>query len=185
MTTKKEKVLHILGDKPSQRMLLLQSTKHCQGAEAQGTQAIESKTWIISAAKTKKNPVSSLLAFVHSLVTIFPTLALGISLPAYCMIHHHLNDNHQHQIALLASSVSIELVSSSARVTSAKFHKGVIETPGPIDRTPETPGSGKNGLKAAFYLPRFRFHTPRKTLNSIEKARKASTSSAMKSVVRR
>ena len=43
---------------------------------------------------------------------------------------------------------SIELVSSSARVTPAKFHKSVvctdIETPGPIDRTPETPGSGKN-----------------------------------------
>ena len=39
------------------------------------------------------------------------------------------------------------MVSSSARVTSAKFHKSVvgryIETPGPIDRTPETPGSGK------------------------------------------
>ena len=43
---------------------------------------------------------------------------------------------------------SIELVSSSARVTSAKFHKGLgqtdIKRPGPIDRTPETPGSGKN-----------------------------------------
>ena len=42
----------------------------------------------------------------------------------------------------------IELVSSSARVTSAKFHKVLdvctdIERPGPIDRTPETPGSGK------------------------------------------
>ena len=29
-------------------------------------------------------------------------------------------------INILASSVSIELVSSSARVTSAKFHKGVV-----------------------------------------------------------
>ena len=42
----------------------------------------------------------------------------------------------------------IELVSSSARVTSAKFHKGLVgrevQRPGPIDRTPETPGSGKN-----------------------------------------
>ena len=44
---------------------------------------------------------------------------------------------------------SIELVSSSARVTSAKFQPKVlevcsdIERPGPIDRTPETPGSGK------------------------------------------
>ena len=63
---------------------------------------------------------------------------------------HHLNNNHQPQIALLASSASIELVSSSARVTSAKFHKAAvrsdIETPGPIDRTPETPGSGKNAI---------------------------------------
>ena len=42
---------------------------------------------------------------------------------------------------------SIESVSSSARVTSAKFQKGLeesdIETPGPIDRTPGTPGSAK------------------------------------------
>ena len=52
------------------------------------------------------------------------------------------------QIALLASSASIELVSSSA---SAKFHKTAvrryIERPGPIDRTPETPGSGKKPVE--------------------------------------
>ena len=57
---------------------------------------------------------------------------------------------NQPQITLLASSASIELVSSSARVTSAKFQKGVCRewlTPGPIDRTPETPGSGKNMIK--------------------------------------
>ena len=62
-------------------------------------------------------------------------------------VNHHLNDNHQPQIALLASSASIELVSASARVTSAKSQPKVsdIERPGPIDRTPETPGSGKNG----------------------------------------
>ena len=64
-------------------------------------------------------------------------------------LDHHLNDNHQPQIALLASSVSIELVSSSARVTSAKSQPKLpdIERPGPIDRTPETPGSGKNGVR--------------------------------------
>ena len=39
--------------------------------------------------------------------------------------HHLLDDNHQPQIALLASSASIELVSSSARVTSVKFQKGL------------------------------------------------------------
>ena len=43
--------------------------------------------------------------------------------------------------------ISIELVSSSARVTSVKFHKVLggreVQRPGPIDRTPETPGSGK------------------------------------------
>ena len=41
----------------------------------------------------------------------------------------------------------IVLVSSSARVTSAKFQpksRRELERPGPIDRTPETPGSGKN-----------------------------------------
>ena len=50
-------------------------------------------------------------------------------------------------IALLALSVSIEFVSSSARVTSVKFQKGIVsefETSEPIDRTPETPGSDKN-----------------------------------------
>ena len=56
-------------------------------------------------------------------------------------------------IALLASSVSIELVSSSARVTSTKSTKALvdrdIETPRPIDRTPETPGSGKKQQKIA------------------------------------
>ena len=49
---------------------------------------------------------------------------------------------------LLALSVSIGLVSSSARVTSVKFQKPLsvcqFETTGPIDRTPETPGSDKN-----------------------------------------
>ena len=48
---------------------------------------------------------------------------------------------------LLALSVSIGLVSSSARVTSVKFQKPLsvcqFETTGPIDRTPETPGSAK------------------------------------------
>ena len=51
-------------------------------------------------------------------------------------------------ITLLALSVSIELVSSSARVTSVKFHKRLVvcdgQTTGPIDRTPGTPGSDKN-----------------------------------------
>ena len=47
-------------------------------------------------------------------------------------------------IALLASSVCIELVSSSARVTSVKFQKGVGVTSVPIDRTPGIPGSDKN-----------------------------------------
>ena len=51
---------------------------------------------------------------------------------------------------ILASSAGIELISSSARVTSAKFHKAPggreLERPGPINRTPETPGSGINIL---------------------------------------
>ena len=62
----------------------------------------------------------------------------------------------------LTLSASIELISSSARVTSAKFHKvpyvGTdIERPGPIDRTPETPGSGKKNMGEKIFqcfLPR-------------------------------
>ena len=48
----------------------------------------------------------------------------------------------------MALSVSIEFVSSSARVTSVKFAKGVsvcyLERSRPIDRTPGIPGSDKN-----------------------------------------
>ena len=48
-------------------------------------------------------------------------------------------------IALLAISVSIELVSSSARVNSVKFVKGQWQRFGPIiDGTPGIPGSDKN-----------------------------------------
>ena len=70
--------------------------------------------------------------------------------------HHLLDENHQPQIALLASLATIELVSSSARVTFVKFHKVFVgrelETPGPIDRTPETPGSGKNNDAHHYHL---------------------------------
>ena len=119
---------------------------------------------------------SSTLAFLHSLVTTFPTLCTSLSsyspttismtivtsqcsnniycrqhdhsspahqlqysvqllyhhladplgdLQAHIGLDHHLNDNHQPQIALMASSVIIELVSSSARVVSAKFQLGL------------------------------------------------------------
>ena len=53
-------------------------------------------------------------------------------------------------IGLLALSVSIDLISPSARDTSVKFQKGLglseLETTGPIDRTPGTPGSDKNAI---------------------------------------
>ena len=51
-------------------------------------------------------------------------------------------------IALLTLSVGIDLVSSSARVTSVKFQQGVWrtdrQTSGPKNRTPGLPGSDKN-----------------------------------------
>ena len=48
-------------------------------------------------------------------------------------------------IALLALSVSIDLVSPSVRVTSVKSAKGlIVRETGPIDRTPGTPGSDEN-----------------------------------------
>ena len=53
-------------------------------------------------------------------------------------------------IILLALSVSIELVSSSARVTSVKSAKGLSvtdgRTSGPKDQTQGTPGSNKKSL---------------------------------------
>ena len=55
--------------------------------------------------------------------------------------------------ALSALSVGIELVSSAARVTPVKSAKPLsvsrqLETTGPIDQTPETPGSDKNHFQA-------------------------------------
>ena len=61
------------------------------------------------------------------------------------LLLHHLNDNHHLQITLLASAQR----SSSARVTSVKFQLkdsdlvSDLERPGPKDRTPGTPESGK------------------------------------------
>ena len=42
-------------------------------------------------------------------------------IPVNLLLHHHPDDDHHLQIVLLASSAGIELVSSSARVTSANF----------------------------------------------------------------
>ena len=54
--------------------------------------------------------------------------------------------NHKLLFILLALSVSIELVSSSARVTSVKSQQGVVRTDGHPDTKigPGTPGSDKN-----------------------------------------
>ena len=58
-----------------------------------------------------------------------------------------ISSNFGHQVALLGS-VGIELLSSSARVTSVKSAHSLgwshWRTSGPIDRTPGTPGSDKN-----------------------------------------
>ena len=56
------------------------------------------------------NPIGDLLVLIEH---------LHVNL----LLHQHLNDNHHLQIALLASSASIELVLLSARVTSVKFPK--------------------------------------------------------------
>ena len=53
-------------------------------------------------------------------------------------------------IALLALSVSIDLLSSSARVTSVKFQKHLVRTSGPKDRTPGLPGSDKKETLQGF-----------------------------------
>ena len=58
------------------------------------------------------NPIGDLLVLIEH---------LHVNL----LLHQHLNDNQHLQIALLASLASIELVSSSARVTSAKFQKAL------------------------------------------------------------
>ena len=73
---------------------------------------------------------------VHLLVNLLLNVLLEIDLSA-CMV--------------LASSASAELVSSSARVTSEKFQQGVgvseLKRLGPINQTPGTHGSGKNGIQ--------------------------------------
>ena len=60
------------------------------------------------------DPLGDLIAHIGHLHTSLP-------------LHHHLNDDLQLQFALLASSASSELVSSSARVTSAKSQPKVLE----------------------------------------------------------
>ena len=59
------------------------------------------------------------------------------------------------RITLLALSVSFYLVSSSARVTSVKSAKplGVseLQTTGPIDGNPGTPGSDKERLNKKYF----------------------------------
>ena len=50
-------------------------------------------------------------------------------------------------IALLALSVSVELVSSSARVTSVKSQQALSLTSRHIDRTPGIPGSDKKSFR--------------------------------------
>ena len=67
------------------------------------------------------------LQLLHQLADLLSDLIAHMGyLHTSLLLHHHLNGDHQLQIALLASSVSIELVSSSARVTSAKFQTKVL-----------------------------------------------------------
>ena len=132
--------------------------------EAHRTQAIESKTWIISADETKKNQFSALLAVVHPLLTTFPTLYT--SLPSYSSTTISMTTINSklpyHDIS--ASSASIDywvgIIISQNHISNALLtdwltvwlkHCNVsikqsvtqIETPGPIDQTLDTPESGK------------------------------------------
>ena len=68
------------------------------------------------------------LQLLHQLANLLSDLILAHMgyLHTSLLLHHHLNGNHQLQIALLASSVTIELVASSSRVTSAKFQPKVL-----------------------------------------------------------
>ena len=47
-------------------------------------------------------------------------------IPVNLLLHHHPDDDHHLQIVLLASSAGIELVSLSARVTSANSHQKLL-----------------------------------------------------------
>ena len=66
-------------------------------------------------------------------------------------------------IALLALPVSIELVSSSVRVNSVKFHKPSLEKVRPIDRTPGIPGTDKK-LAKLFGIRRWSVRRPLESL---------------------
>ena len=93
------------------------------------------------------------LALVQNLVTSWHHLHCLQSWPPGCVT-----------CIALALSVNIELVSSSARVNSVKFHKGgslthsvsYLETSRPIDRTPGIPGSNKNySATCVIHRPQF------------------------------
>ena len=87
-------------------------------------------------------PLFLVIRFIFQFTSKIPTTLLWPSASATWTV-----STNSQELLYIGIINSIELVSSSARVT-AKFQKGVrvtgIETPGPIDRTPETPGSGKN-----------------------------------------
>ena len=81
--------------------------------------------------------------------------------------HLHCFQSWPPWIALLASSVSIELVSSSARVTSVNSSQRCLSlwrTSGPKDRTPGLPGSDKNSV---YYIV-FVIHCKYYTVNSVK-----------------
>ena len=82
--------------------------------EAQRTQDIEFKTWIVSKSWNK----SKFQLSTFSLPALPGDHLSHLALLAHIGLDHHVNDNYQPQITLLASSASIEMASSSARVTS-------------------------------------------------------------------
>ena len=73
----------------------------------------------------------------------------------------------------MASSIVLSWYSSSARVTSAKSQPKVldvgreVQTLGPIDRTPETPGSGNQGIEYLTQIDQQQKHVE-STLNIVD-----------------
>ena len=70
--------------------------------EAQRIQAIESETWIISAAKKNANLSFAILPFLGDYIFHL------VHLPVILLIHHHLNNNHHPSTTYSVAKMSTE-----------------------------------------------------------------------------
>ena len=112
----------------------------------------KNQAWSLKLEKSSARTISLCPLFGDHLFNL-------IHLPVVLIVHHHLNDNdylptsqHQHSLQLLHHQLVLSWYhhqpgqSHISKVSKRCCRE--LERPGPIDRTPETLGSGKYGIQA-------------------------------------